>query len=86
MIEVVNLKKQYELKDNIFGVTEGVINAVNGINFSIKDGMTLGLVGESGSGKSTTGRLILRLLEPTDGKVLLDGEDISKITTKKSEN
>lgn len=83
MIEVVNLKKQYELKDNIFGVTEGVINAVNGIDFSIKDGMTLGLVGESGSGKSTTGRLILRLLEPTEGKVLLDGEDISKITRKK---
>ncbi len=79
MIEVTNLKKQFLIKDKVFGLNKGVVNAVNGVNFTIGKGETLGLVGESGSGKSTVGRMILRLLEPTDGKVFLEGRDISTI-------
>lgn len=79
MIEVKNLNKKFIIKDKVFGIEKGVVNAVNGVDFNIEKGETLGLVGESGSGKSTIGRLILRLLEPTDGKVYLDGRDISTI-------
>lgn len=82
MIEVINLKKHFLIKDKIFGVNEGVVNAVNGVDFRIGKGETLGLVGESGSGKSTIGRLILRLLEPTEGKIYLEGKDISTISNK----
>lgn len=79
MIEVVNLKKQFKVKNKIFDITKGTVNAVNGVNFRIEKGETLGLVGESGSGKSTIGRLILRLLEPSEGNIYLEGRDISTI-------
>jgi len=82
MIRVENLKKTFTLKSKVLGIKTGEVHAVNGINFGIHRGKTLGLVGESGSGKSTTGRLILRLLEPTEGKVLLEGQDISKISNR----
>ncbi len=82
MIRVENLKKTFALKSKVLGIKTGEVHAVNGINFGIQRGKTLGLVGESGSGKSTTGRLILRLLEPTEGKVSLEGRDISKISNR----
>lgn len=82
MIEVIDLKKQFTIKSKILEIEKLKINAVNGINFKINKGETLGLVGESGSGKSTTGRLILRLLKPTSGKVYLDGRDISTISNR----
>ncbi len=80
MIEVTNLKKQFHIKSKVLGIEQGVVNAVNGVDFKIEKGKTLGLVGESGSGKSTVGRLILRLLEPTGGTVTFEGRDISTIS------
>jgi len=75
MIEVKNLKKNCQTK-------RGPLHAVDNINFNIKKGETLGLVGESGCGKSTTGRLVLRLLEATDGEVLFDGKNILNYSKK----
>lgn len=82
MIAVKNLSKHFPVKNSLSGLETGVVHAVNGISFTIGQGKTLGLVGESGSGKSTTGRLILRLLEPTSGAIYLEGQDISTISNK----
>ena len=76
LIEIKNLKKYFRTK-------HGLLHAVDDVSFSIRRGETLGLVGESGCGKSTIGRLSIRLLEATDGQVIFDGIDITKI--KKSE-
>ena len=69
LIEVQNLKKYFKTH-------RGYVHAVDDVQFSIDRGKTLGIVGESGCGKSTTGRCVIRLLEPTSGKVLYDGRDI----------
>ncbi|HQE66863.1 MAG TPA: ABC transporter ATP-binding protein [Bacillota bacterium] len=71
LLRVENLKKYFNTK-------RGLLHAVDGITFSIEKGKTLGLVGESGCGKSTTGRLIMRLIEPTDGKIKFNGKDVIK--------
>ena len=75
LIEVKNLKKY-------FTTNKGMLHAVDGINFFINKGETLGLVGESGCGKSTTGRVVLRLLEATEGEVVYKGKDILKADNK----
>ena len=69
-----------EIKDLVkyFKSPRGTVHAVDGVTFSIERGRTLGVVGESGCGKSTTGRAILRLIEPTSGTVLFDGVDVTK--------
>lgn len=70
ILEVQNLTKYFD-------TPKGKLHAVDGVNFTIEEGKTLGIVGESGCGKSTTGRTILKLLEPTAGKIIFDGEDIT---------
>lgn len=72
LLEVKNLKKYFKTR-------RGLLHAVDDISFSIDRGKTLGIVGESGCGKSTTGRAILRLLEPTDGEIFFEGRDIVKL-------
>ncbi|QST00589.1 dipeptide ABC transporter ATP-binding protein [Pontibacillus sp. ALD_SL1] len=83
LLEVNDLKMHFPVKGGFFKRTIGAVKAVDGVSFDIKKGETLGLVGESGCGKSTTGRSILRLLDPTDGEVLFNGEDITKLTGKR---
>jgi oligopeptide/dipeptide ABC transporter ATP-binding protein len=78
LIEVKNLTKYYPIKGGILSRTVEHVKAVDGVNLTIKEGETLGLVGESGCGKTTVGRAILRLIEPTSGEVLFNGEDIIK--------
>lgn len=76
LIEVEGLKKYFNVGN------KAVLKAVDDINFYINEGETLGLVGESGCGKSTAGRTIIKLYEPTEGKIIFDGEDISKLKGK----
>jgi oligopeptide/dipeptide ABC transporter ATP-binding protein len=76
LLDVRGLEKHFPVHRGVLGRTVGHVKAVDGISFQIRRGETLGLVGESGCGKSTTGRAILRLLEPTAGQVLFDGEDV----------
>ena len=73
---VDNLVKHYPIRKGVVPKTVGYVRAVDGISFSIPRGKTLGLVGESGCGKTTTGRTILRLVEPTSGRVVFDGHDV----------
>ena len=75
ILEVQNLTKH-------FTTANGLLHAVDGVSFKIEEGRTLGIVGESGCGKSTTGRCILKLIEPTDGKIIFDGQDITKLSRK----
>jgi ABC-type oligopeptide transport system ATPase subunit len=80
LLEVRNLTKVFPLGESAFGGgAKGEVRAVDDVSLNIEAGETLGLVGESGSGKSTLGRLILRLIEPTSGSVLFDGEDLLRI-------
>jgi len=79
LMEVKDLKKYFKVK-------KGMLHAVDGIDFKIKRGETLGLVGESGCGKSTTGRVVLNLIPSTGGEVLFEGEDILKYDKKQMRN
>jgi oligopeptide transport system ATP-binding protein len=79
LLEVKHLKKHFPIKGGVFSKTIGYVYAVDDINFTLAKGETLGLVGESGCGKSTTGRTILRLIEPTDGAIYFEGQDITTL-------
>ncbi len=80
LLQVVNLKKHFPIKSGILQHTVGQVRAVDGVSFAVNEGETFGLVGESGCGKSTTGRAILRLIEPTDGSVIFDGKEITTLS------
>ncbi|MEH7491787.1 ABC transporter ATP-binding protein [Neobacillus niacini] len=82
LITVDGLKTYYPIKKGILSRTVGHIKAVDGVSFSIFEGETLGLVGESGCGKSTIGRSIVRLENPTEGKIFFQGDDITGLSNK----
>jgi len=82
VLEVVNLKKYFAIKKGILPASRKTARAVDGIGFFLNRGETLGLVGESGCGKSTTAKLILRLLEPTEGDILLNGQSLTNVSRK----
>lgn len=81
ILEVKGLKKHFAAKSGWFQPTE-YVQAVNGINLTVHEGETLSIVGESGCGKSTTGRCLLRLLEPTSGEIWYRGKDLTKLAGK----
>ena len=81
LVEVRNLTKHFPIGAGLFGVGNEVVRAVDGVSLTIRKGETFGLVGESGCGKSTTGRCILRLIEPTSGEVWFQGEDLLKVAS-----
>jgi len=83
LLQVRDLRKHFDIKRGVFWGEKAKVHAVDGVNFDLQRGETLGLVGESGCGKSTTGRLILRLIEPTSGSISFEGADV--LTTGKRE-
>src|SRR3982750_1655932 len=75
LVEVRHLVKQFSRRDGVLSKPR-IVRAVNDVSFTVDEGETFGLVGESGSGKTTTGRCILRLIEPTSGEVLFRGQNV----------
>lgn len=82
LLKVDNLKKYFPVRSGFFGKTKQYVKAVDGVSFEVYEGEVLGLVGESGCGKSTTGKLICKLIEPTEGKIVFNDIDISKFGRK----
>jgi peptide/nickel transport system ATP-binding protein len=82
VLEVKNLTKRFDIHSGLFGRLTGRVHAVENVSFDLRAGETLSLVGESGCGKSTTGRAIMRLIEPESGSVLVDGEEVLALDRK----
>src|SRR4051812_24258921 len=81
LLEIKGLKKYFPIKKGLGG-PKGYVKAVNGVDLTIYKGETLGIVGESGCGKSTTGRCILRLIEPSEGEINYQGQNIADLSIK----
>ena len=79
LLEVENLGRTFVVRRSVLGRPTAMVRAVEGVTFSLDAGKTLALVGESGSGKSTLGRLVLRLIEPTSGRIRFDGRDVTPL-------
>ena len=79
LLEVSNLRKSFPVRGGLLNRVQSDFHAVDDVSFALQEGKTLGLVGESGSGKTTIGKCILRLLEPTSGQILYDGQDITHL-------
>jgi len=79
LLQVKNLKKYFPIRGGLFSREVARVHAVDDVSFTIEKGETLGLVGESGCGKSTTGRCILRLIEPTSGEVTFEGQNVTAL-------
>ena len=82
LLRIEDLVKHFPIKAGFFKRTVGAVRAVDGVSLSVKPGETLGVVGESGCGKTTLGRTIMKLLEPTSGSIVFDGEDITNLKRK----
>jgi len=82
LVDVRHLTKHFPSGGGLLGGARHVVHAVDGVSFTIAEGETLGLVGESGSGKTTTGRCVLRLVEPTSGAIKFDGADLLQLNRK----
>jgi peptide/nickel transport system ATP-binding protein/oligopeptide transport system ATP-binding protein len=80
LLEVTDLRKYFPITSGVFKRQIGAVKAVDGLSFSVLKGETLGLVGESGCGKTTTGRMIMKLLKPTSGRIVFEGHDVTKMS------
>jgi oligopeptide/dipeptide ABC transporter ATP-binding protein len=79
LLEAQNLTKHFPLRRGLFGTDPGAVRAVDGVNFTVEAGRTLGVVGESGCGKSTTAKLVLKLEEPTAGEIRFEGRSLQTL-------
>lgn len=80
LLKVEGLKKHFPITGGIFGRPVNYVKAVDGVSFQVKKGETLGIVGESGCGKSTTGRMLMRLIDPSEGKVTFEDKELTSLS------
>lgn len=80
LLKVENLKKYFPIRSGLFAKVTGSVKAVDNVSFDVYEGETLGIVGESGCGKSTTGRVLMRLTEPTEGRIQFDGTELTELS------
>lgn len=80
LLDVRKLKKYFPVKGGLFQRQAGYIKAVDGVDLTVEQGQSFGLVGESGSGKTTVGKTILRLIEPTEGEIIFEGQDLCQLS------